>query len=108
MRGQPREGYRVVPAQLSPVVMNTKGASASGKSTMRPLQRQLAEELGLCWSDFAVISPDIWRKFLLDYGSLGDASKYAATLTGHELKLIDQKLDRYMAQKPSRPACRTC
>ena len=94
-----REGYRVVPAQLNPVVMNTKGASASGKSTMRPLQRQLAEELGLCWSDFAVISPDIWRKFLLDYASLGEASKYAATLTGHELKLIDQKLDRYMAQK---------
>ena len=94
-----REGYRVVPAQLNPVVMNTKGASASGKSTMRPLQRQLAEELGLCWSDFAVISPDIWRKFLLDYASLGAASKYAATLTGHELKLIDQKLDRYMAQK---------
>ena len=97
-----RESYRVVPAQPRPVVMNTKGASASGKSTMRPLQRQLAEELGLCWSDFAVISPDIWRKFLLDYGSLGDASKYAATLTGHELKLIDQKLDRYMAQKAER------
>jgi hypothetical protein len=97
-----REGYRVVPAQPRPVVMNTKGASASGKSTMRPLQRQLAEELGLDWSDFAVISPDIWRKFLLDYGTLGDASKYAAALTGHELKLIDQKLDRYMAQKAER------
>jgi hypothetical protein len=97
-----REGYRLVPAQPRPVVMNTKGASASGKSTMRPLQRRLAEELGLCWSDFAVISPDIWRKFLLDYGSLGAASKYAATLTGHELKLIDQKLDRYMAQKAER------
>jgi hypothetical protein len=97
-----REGYRVVPAQPRPVVMNTKGASASGKSTMRPLQRQLAQELGLDWSDFAVISPDIWRKFLLDYGTLGDASKYAAALTGHELKLIDQKLDRYMAQKAER------
>jgi hypothetical protein len=94
-----REDYRFVPAQPRPVVMNTKGASASGKSTMRPLQRQLAEELGLCWSDFAVISPDIWRKFLLDYGALGDASKYAATLTAHELQLIDRKLDRYMAQK---------
>ncbi|HLT00903.1 MAG TPA: hypothetical protein VK001_01945, partial [Geminicoccaceae bacterium] len=93
------EGYRLVPAQPRPVVMNTKGASASGKSTMRPLQRQLAEELGLCWADFAVISPDIWRKFLLDYGALGPASKYAGTLTGHELQLIDQKLDRYMAQK---------
>jgi hypothetical protein len=97
-----REGYRLVPAQARPVVMNTKGASASGKSTMRPLQRKLAEQLGLCWRDFAVISPDIWRKFLLDYGSLGAVSKYAATLTGHELKIIDQKLDRYMADKAER------
>jgi hypothetical protein len=97
-----REGYRLVPAQARPVVMNTKGASASGKSTMRPLQRQLAEELGLRWDDFAVISPDIWRKFLLDYASLEDAFKYAAMLTGHELHIIDQKLDRYMADK----ACR--
>jgi hypothetical protein len=97
-----REGYRLVPVQARPVVMNTKGASAAGKSTMRPLQRQLAEELGLCWSEFAVISPDIWRKFLLDYASLGDASKYAATLTGHELRIVDQKLDRYMADKAER------
>jgi hypothetical protein len=97
-----REGYRLVPAQARPVVMNTKGASASGKSTMRPLQRKLAEELGLRWGDFAVISPDIWRKFLLDYASLGDAFKYAAMLTGHELTIIDQKLDRYMADKAAR------
>ena len=97
-----REGYRLVPVQARPVVMNTKGASASGKSTMRPLQRKLAEELGLRWSDFAVISPDIWRKFLLEYAALGDASKYAATLTGHELSVIDQKLDRYMAAKAER------
>jgi hypothetical protein len=96
------EGYRLVPVQDRPVVMNTKGASASGKSTMRPLQRRLAEELGLRWGDFAVISPDIWRKFLLDYASLGDAFKYAAMLTGHELKIIDQKLDRYMADKAER------
>jgi hypothetical protein len=97
-----REGYRLAPVQARPVVMNTKGASASGKSTMRPLQRKLAEELGLRWDDFAVISPDIWRKFLLDYSSLGDVAKYAATLTGHELKIIDQKLDRYMADKAER------
>ena len=97
-----REDYQLVPTQARPVVMNTKGASASGKSTMRPLQRKLAEELGLCWSDFAVISPDIWRKFLLDYASLGDVAKYAATLTGHELRIIDQKLDRYMAEKAER------
>jgi len=94
-----REGWRVLPAQARPVVMNVKGASASGKSTMRPLQRKLAGRLGVPWTDFAVISPDIWRKYLLDYDSLGPARKYAGTLTGHELEVIDRKLDRYMAQK---------
>ena len=37
------EGYALLPAQREPVVMNIKGASASGKSTMRPLQKRLAE-----------------------------------------------------------------
>jgi hypothetical protein len=82
--------------------MNTKGASASGKSTMRRLQRELAHTLGLDWADFALISPDIWRKYLLDYDSLGEASRYAGSLTGQELKIVDQKLDRYMAQKAER------
>lgn len=94
-----RERYRLVPAQDRPVVMNTKGASASGKSTMRPLQRALAAELGVDWSDFAIISPDIWRKYLLDYASLGDSYKYAGAFTARELAIIDQKLDRYMAYK---------
>src|SRR5262245_15858842 len=94
-----REGYQPLPPQESPVVMNVKGASASGKSTMRPLQRVLAKRLGLPWEEFALISPDIWRKFLLDYGSLGAAYKYAGTMTGHELEIVDQKLDRYMAKK---------
>jgi hypothetical protein len=83
--------------QETPVIMNVKGASASGKSTMRPLQRILAKKLGLPWEDFALISPDIWRKFLLDYGALGAAYKYAGTMTGHEIEIIDKKLDRYMA-----------
>jgi hypothetical protein len=95
-------GYRLLPPRERPVVMNTKGASASGKSTMRGLQRELANALGLDWADFALISPDIWRKYLLDYSSLGEASKYAGSLTGHELRIIDQKLDRYMAQKAER------
>lgn len=93
------EGYNLLPPQTCPVVMNVKGASASGKSTMRPLQRQLAEQLGIRWDEFALISPDIWRKFLLDYNSLGPARRYAGTLTGHELAIIDKKLDRYMTNK---------
>jgi hypothetical protein len=94
-----REGHRFLPAQPHPLVMNVKGASASGKSTMRPLQKQLAARLGVNWEDFALISPDIWRKYLLDYTSLGPARKYAGTLTAAEVAIIDQKLDRYMSYK---------
>jgi len=93
------EGFRRLPRQPHPVVMNTKGASASGKSTLRPLQRELGARIGVDWAEFALISPDIWRKQLLDYGSLGDAYKYAGAFTGEEVALIDHKLDHYMAIK---------
>lgn len=98
-RAVAREGYHRLAAQDRPIVMNVKGASASGKSTMRPFQRALAGRIGAQWSDFALISPDIWRKFLLDYDSLDAARGYAGTLTGHEVEIIDKKLDRYMARK---------
>ncbi|GJD68241.1 hypothetical protein [Methylobacterium gnaphalii] len=94
-----REGYRRVGAQSEPVVMNVKGASASGKSTIRPYQRDLAERNGTDWFDFAVITPDVWRKFLLNYDGLGPARRYAGPLTGHEVEVIDSKLDRYMTRK---------
>jgi hypothetical protein len=97
-----REGYRVLRKQDRPVVMNTKGPSAAGKSTMRPLQKQLAGRIGVDWGEFALISPDIWRKQLLDYGSLGAAYKYAGAFTGDELAIVDQKLDRYMERKAQR------
>ncbi len=93
------EGYRLLPAQSGPVVLNVKGASAAGKSTIRPLQRDLAERLGVPWDEFALVSPDYWRKFLLDYASLGEDAKYAAMLTGSELEIIDTKLDGYMEDK---------
>jgi hypothetical protein len=97
-----REGYRLLPRQEKPVVMNVKGAPASGKSTMRPLQKMLAGKLNLPWDEFALISPDIWRKFLLDYAALGPAYKYAGTLTGHEVEIIDRKLDRRMANRAAK------
>ena len=96
------QGYKLLPRQEHPVVINTKGASASGKSTLRPLQKKLAGEIGVQWSDFALISPDIWRKQLLDYASLGAAYKYAGAFTSDELQIVDQKLDRYMASKNRR------
>src|SRR5216684_5050114 len=94
-----QEGYSLLPRQELPVVINTKGPSASGKSTLRLLQRKLASDIGIDWRDIALISPDIWRKQLLDYGSLGPVFKYAGAFTGEEVQIIDQKLDRYMARK---------
>jgi hypothetical protein len=96
------EGYDLLPRQERPVVINTKGPSASGKSTLRPLQKKLAGDIGVRWSEFALISPDIWRKQLLDYGALGAAYKYAGAFTAEELQIVDQKLDRYMARKHRR------
>ncbi|HWD36299.1 MAG TPA: hypothetical protein VG840_09070, partial [Casimicrobiaceae bacterium] len=96
------EHYLRLVAQRHPVVMNTKGASASGKSTLRPLQRHLVGELDIDWRGFALISPDIWRKQLLDYGALGEHYKYAGALAAEELRVVDQKLDRYMARKAAR------
>jgi hypothetical protein len=96
------EGYDLLPRQERPVVINTKGPSASGKSTLRPLQKKLAGDIKVEWRDFALISPDIWRKQLLDYGELGAAYKYAGAFTAEELQIVDQKLDRYMARKHRR------
>jgi hypothetical protein len=96
------QGYKLLPRQEHPVVINTKGPSASGKSTLRPLLKKLAGDIGVQWSDFALISPDIWRKQLLDYASLGAAYKYAGAFTSDELQIVDQKLDRYMASKHQR------
>jgi hypothetical protein len=94
-----RDGLRLLPAQDPAIVMNTKGPSASGKSTLRPLQHALADRIGVDWTDFSLVSPDIWRKQLLDYDSLGVDHRYGATLTGEELAIVDRKLDRYVENK---------
>ena len=102
LEGATAAGFKILPRQQRPLVMNTKGPSASGKSTLRPLQKRLAPEIGVDWSDFSLVSPDIWRKQLLDYESLGEHFKYAGPFTGEELRAVDLKLDRYMAAKAAR------
>jgi hypothetical protein len=92
-------GFRRLPPQSEPLVLNAKGASASGKSTIRDAQRGIAERLGYDWRDFAIISPDYWRKALLDYDSLGADHKYGAMMCGQELEAIDRKLDILMSVK---------
>lgn len=96
------EGYRILPFQSAPLFMSVKGGPGAGKSTLRPLQRELADRLGVPWEDFAKVSPDYCRKFLLDYDSLGDHAKYAASLTAQELEIIDKKIDGYMEGKAAR------
>ena len=96
------EGYRFLPPQQCPIVINTKGPSASGKSTLRPLQRLFTGRIGVRWDEFALISPDIWRKQLLDYNSLGPDHRYGGMLSSEEVAIIDQKLDRYMAREAQR------
>lgn len=97
-----REGYRTLPFQSSPLFMSVKGGPGAGKSTLRPLQRELAGRLNVPWEDFAKISPDYCRKFLLDYDSLGADYRYASSLTAQELEIIDKKIDTYMEDKAAR------
>ena len=98
--GIAEEGLRALPVQAKPVIMNVKGASAAGKSTLRPLQQQLARRIGVNLAGFRPHQP----------GHLAESTcsttihsarpnKYAGMLTGHEVEIIDQKLDRYMAAK---------
>jgi thymidylate kinase len=81
------------------VLISLKGASASGKSHLRPMLRAKLAQHGIADDAYGTISPDIWRKLLLDYDSLGEAYKYAGRFTSHEVSVIDAKLDRYIRDK---------
>ena len=93
------EGYNLIPDAESPVLISLKGASASGKSSLRPMLRSMMAELGIEDHGYGTISPDIWRKLLLNYETLGESYKYAGRFTSHEVSVIDAKLDRYIRAK---------
>lgn len=97
-----REGYARVARRASPVLISLKGASAAGKSSLRPMLKQLMSDQGIEPNGYVTISPDIWRRVLLDYEALGPARKYAGHLTSREVAIIDGKLDRYIRYKANR------
>ncbi|MFQ3789602.1 hypothetical protein [Halomonas sp. A29] len=96
------EGYGRVPLAEEPILISLKGASAAGKSSLRHLLRHTLQDLGIPPAQYGTITPDIWRRLLLDYEALGEAYKYAGRLAGKEVKLVDAKLDRYIRDKARR------
>jgi thymidylate kinase len=101
-RAMQGEGYGRVPCARDPVLISLKGASAAGKSSLRHLLRNTLQDLGIQPEQYGTITPDIWRRLLLDYEALGEAYKYAGRLASKEVKLIDAKLDRYIRDKAQR------
>ena len=89
-------GYQLLHRVEKPVIISLKGASAAGKSTLRPLLQQTMGQRGIESSLYGIISPDIWRRQLLEYESLGDHYKYSGRFTSNEVNIIDSKLDRYI------------
>ena len=96
------EGYERIPDAEVPVLISLKGASAAGKSSLRPRLSQMISDLGIDTHGYGTISPDIWRRMLLDYEALGERYKYAGRFTSHEVNIIDGKLDRYIRAKAER------
>lgn len=97
-----QEGYPRVPTRAEPVLISLKGPSAAGKSSIRPRVKRLMLEHGIEADGYATVSPDVWRRLLIDYEALGEAYKYAGQLTSRELMVIDSKLDRYIRDKARR------
>ena len=93
------EGYQRIADADTPILISLKGASAAGKSSLRPMLREMMTDLGFEEHGYGTISPDIWRRMLLDYDALGESYKYAGRFTSHEINIIDTKLDHYIRAK---------
>ena len=93
------EGYERIPDAEVPILISLKGASAAGKSSLRPMLGEMMTELGFERHGYGTISPDIWRRMLLDYDTLGESYKYAGRFTSHEVNIVDTKLDHYIRAK---------
>jgi len=93
------EGYARIADADNPILISLKGASAAGKSSLRPNLSEMMTQLGIEDHGYGTISPDIWRRMLADYEVLGESYKYAGRFTGHEINVIDTKVDHYIRAK---------
>ncbi len=93
------EGYERIADAEKPILISLKGASAAGKSSLRPNLSDMMTQLGIEDHGYGTISPDIWRRMLADYDALGESYKYAGRFTSHEINIIDTKLDHYIRAK---------
>ena len=93
------EGYDRIADAETPILLSLKGASAAGKSSLRPMLSEMMSQLGIEEHGFGTISPDIWRRMLIDYEALGAVYKYAGRFSSHEVNIIDNKLDHYIRAK---------
>ena len=91
--------YDVIPDAKKATLISLKGTSAAGKSSLRPMLRKVMRKIGMTDGSYGTISPDVWRRLLIDYDSLGEAYKYAGRLTSYEVNIVDSKLDRYIRGK---------
>jgi len=93
------ENYPRIVEVDKPILISLKGTSAAGKSSLRPMLQEMIRDLGVEKEGYGIISPDIWRRLLIDYDGLGEAYKYAGRLTSYEVIIIDSKLDHYIRGK---------
>jgi hypothetical protein len=93
------EGYDRIADAERPILLSLKGASAAGKSSLRSMLSEMMSQLGIEEQGFGTISPDIWRRMLIDYEALGAVHKYAGRFSSHEVNIIDNKLDHYIRAK---------
>ena len=93
------EGYARIADAENSILISLKGASAAGKSSLRPMLSEMMAQLGIEDHGYGTISPDIWRRMLADYEALGESYKYAGRFTSHEINVIDTKVDHYIRAK---------
>ncbi len=97
-------GYLTVEKVTEPLLISLKGASAAGKSSLRPMLQKILRAKGIRPGSYATVSPDIWRRLLLDYEALGDVYKYAGRFTSNEVNVIDAKFDHYVRRQADEQA----